>query len=192
MNSLSDLKPLAAAEWDPQLGRVIADMHGRPLNVHGLMALNPAMLAAWWPFRNHSVRGGSLTARQRELLILRVAWQLDCWYEWASHVERGLAAGLAIEEIQRVKAGGGDRRWAADDSALLAAVDDCIVRKRIGADTLEKLQPHFDGPQVLDAIAICGTYQMLGAMINTWEPELDAFIELPDGTDRASWKQAPR
>lgn len=99
------MKPLHPKEWDESLKHVIADMKGRPLNVHGLMANHPDLLNAWWDFRNYSVRGGALEQRDCELVILRVAVQVRSWYEFASHVERGIAAGLSIEEIENVRQG---------------------------------------------------------------------------------------
>ena len=63
------LKPLPAEDWDESVFRVRDGMRGRPLSVHGLMAHNPALLAAWWDFRMHVVRGGGLTDRRRSLRI---------------------------------------------------------------------------------------------------------------------------
>lgn len=187
MTDLPDLKPLPAEEWDVSLSRVLDDMGGRPLNVHGLMAHNPALLGAWWDFRMHSVNGGELSDRHRELVILRVAVHMRAWYEWASHVERGLAAGLTLAEIEHVHRGTGDAGLGSDDTLVLSAVDECFLHRGVRAETLRALHERFSPAQILDIIAIHGMYVVLGAMINTWGLELDKSVELPPGVTEEGW-----
>ena len=96
----TQLDPLQVADWDSSLSSIIDEMNGEPLNVHKLMANNPALLKAWWNFRNYSITGGALGTRLGELVILRVAVHMRAWYEWASHVERSIARGLSMDEIE--------------------------------------------------------------------------------------------
>ena len=97
--------PLSVSEWDDSLSQAVADMIGNPLNVHKLMANHPELLKAWWNFRNYSVVGGDLGARKGELVILRISLHMKAWYEWGSHIERSLACGLTMEEIECIKHG---------------------------------------------------------------------------------------
>lgn len=175
------LKPLPPEQWQASLDPVMRDMKGRPLNIHRLLAHHPDLLTAWWPFRNYSVKGGELSARDRELVILRVAHVLQSPYEWDSHVERGHAAGLSLDEIIRVRLGAKAEGWSVAESVLLAAVDDCLAEHRIAPTTLKKLLRHYSKRQALDVIAIHSLYVMLGVIIGTWGLELDEFIELPEG-----------
>ena len=184
------LEPLDPADWDPSLAHVLEDMRGAPINVHRLMAHNPALLAAWWNFRNHSVRGGALGQRRGELVILRVAVHLRSWYEWASHVDRALAVGLTMEEIERVKAGGEADGWAPAEAALLAAVDELVADRSLSAATLARLGAHFETAEIMDIIAIHGMYVILGCMIATWGLALDpaTAARLPDGVTRDAFE----
>ncbi len=170
------MQPLPLQQWDESLDHVIADMNGRPLNVHGLMANHPDLLNAWWDFRNYAVQGGALAQRDCELLILRVAVRMQCWYEWASHVVRGKAAGLTVEEIKRVQDGPGADSWSHQDRALLQSVDDLFDQRRIATETQEKLNGYFAPRQILDIIAIYGVYVTLGCVINTWDTNLDESV----------------
>mgnify|MGYP001813244642 FL=1 len=167
------LRPLDVSEWPESLAYVSEDMNGRPLRIHGLLANNPDLLAAWWAFRMHVVHGGELSDRHRELIVLRVAAHTGCWYEWASHVERGLEAGLAIEEIEDVKRPLAESDWSEPDALVLRAVEDCLASGRIHADTLAALLDRFNAAQVLDLIAIHGAYMMLATIINSLGLELD-------------------
>ena len=180
---LRHLNPLPKENWDESLRHVLDDMRGRPLNIHGLMANNPTLLKAWWGFRNYAVNGGALSRREGELVILRVAARLKNWYEWASHAERGLAVGLSLEEIQRVKSNPSADDWSASDRALLRAVDDCLDHKSISDAVRADLEMHFSDAQIMDVIAIQGMYVILGAMINTWGLELEPNVALPEGLE---------
>lgn len=170
------MKPVPLEQWDESLSYVIDDMNGCPLNVHSLMANHPDLLNAWWEFRNYAVRGGELTQRDCELVILRVAVHLRSWYEWASHVDRGLASGLSLEEIERVTQGPGAAEWSFRDTLLLQSVDELIAKSAITATTREQMADHFSDKQLMDIIAIHGMYTTLGCMINTWGLQLDEHI----------------
>ena len=97
------MRPLPPEDWDSSLQHIIEAMKGQPIQIHCLLANHPTLLQAWWNYRMHSVRGGDLEQRDCELVILRVAVHMRAWYEWAAHVDRGLAAGLSLEEIKNLK-----------------------------------------------------------------------------------------
>jgi alkylhydroperoxidase family enzyme len=170
------LSPLPVADWDPMLADVADDMGGMPINVHKLMAHNPALLKAWWSFRNHSVQGGSLGPRLGELVILRVGVQLAAWYEWGSHVDRSLRCGLALDEINAVLTRDTTQGWAEAEACLLAAVDELIENHALSAPMRGRLAQHFSVEQILDIIAIHGMYVILGCMIRSWGLELDEAV----------------
>jgi alkylhydroperoxidase family enzyme len=191
MSDNLNIAPLPVADWDPSLAKVRHDMHGRPLNVHALMAHHPDLLNAWWNFRNHAVAGGSLGKRNGELVILRVAVRMRSWYEWASHVERALACGLSMVEIERVRKGSQAEGWTLSEACLLQAVDELLTGHAITPATLAQLADHFDSRQVLDLIAIQGMYVILSGILNTWDVELDRQVmdRLPRQITRADFEK---
>jgi alkylhydroperoxidase/carboxymuconolactone decarboxylase family protein YurZ len=144
------------------------------------MANNPELLLAWWNFRNHVVGGGKLQQRHRELIILRVAVHMKCWYEWASHVDRGLQSGLSLDEIECVRFGRIASCWNQGDELVLRATDEFFDKQEITPETRIAMRACFTPAELMDLIAICGAYVTLGAMINTWGIELDEFISMPD------------
>jgi len=191
MTDTTELRPLPPGKWDVSLASIIDDMGGRPLAVHGLLANHPALLKAWWNIRNHTVTGGDLGLRNVELVILRVALHMKNWYEWGSHVQRGLAAGLTETDIERVKSGPGDRGWPDSDRLLLRAVDELVEIRAISAQTMAALKAHFSEQQILDLIVTHGAYVILGCMLNTWDVELDDHVasELPDNVGRGAFEK---
>lgn len=191
MSKSGSVKPLAIEQWDDSLKAIVDDMKGHPLNVHRLMANHPDLLKAWWSFRNHSVAGGALGRRRGELVILRVAVHMKAWYEWGSHVERGLNCGLTLEEIERVKEGAGAAGWKTEDALLLSAVDELVTGHRLSKRLQAELAGFFSTQQIMDLIAIHGMYIILGCMINSWGLELDGHIaaKLPDAVTREQFEQ---
>lgn len=187
--------PLPTDQWNPALRDIVDDMGGQPINVHKLMAHHPNLLRAWWNFRNHSVSGGALGSRFGELVILRVAVHMRAWYEWASHVDRSLACGLSLEEIERVKQGATASGWTEQEQAILQAVDELIDNHAISPTTLGLLQQHCSLQQVFDLIAIQGMYVILGGMINSFGLELDEAVQqrLPESVGQSAFqKEFPR
>ena len=128
----SAVQALPPSDWDGSLAPVLDAMNGRPLNVHGLIANHPALLEAWWDLRMHVVKASELDARAAELVILRTAVHAASQYEWLSHVDRGHAAGLTLEEIERVMEGPAAEGWSENDELLLQAVS-AISRARSSA-----------------------------------------------------------
>jgi len=176
MGIQESIQPLPVSDWPRGLDNIIADMGGKPINVHKLMAHNPGLLHAWWQLRNYLVAGGSLGKRRGELVILRVAIHMQTWYEWGSHVERALACGIREEEIERIhlKEPGAD--WDAAEALLLRAVDALVEQHRLPPPLLSELRQHFSDAEIMDVMAIQGMYVTLACMIRSWGLELDEHI----------------
>jgi alkylhydroperoxidase family enzyme len=166
------LKPLPPEDWPAELQAVLDDL-GAPLNIHNVMAHNGPLTLAWMPFRHYIVANSSLAPRLRELLILRVAVNTGADYEWAHHVQRGRAAGLMEEEIDRVRNGPDDPSWTQQESILLRAGDECCRTSQISPATLVVLAAHFDAPEQLDIIATVGMYLILAMMIKSYDVPLE-------------------
>lgn len=185
------MKPLLPAAWDPSLQHIIDDMNGAPINIHCLLANHPALLNAWWQYRMYSVRGGELTARDTEIVILRVSVHMKAWYEWAAHVDRGLVAGLSMEEIERVVAGPTADHWREKESSLLSAVDSLIERRRLSADLRAELGRFYTDSQIMDVISLQGMYVTIACLIGTWDIDIEESLRdrLPDHVSEASFQE---
>ena len=92
------IAPLPPQRWPREmkdaLAPLSAERYGRPpqppgrpkgLNVLGTFAHHPTLAAAFMQFNAHVMHTTTLTERQRELVVLRVATVYHCDYEWAQH-----------------------------------------------------------------------------------------------------------
>ena len=169
---MASMAPIEPAAWPDTLADIRRQM-GTPLNVHCALASYPAWLRAWFPFRNHVVHGTSLSSRQYELVVLRVATLTDAAYEWEHHVITAKEAGLGEEEIGRVRAGGDAPGWSRDESALLRAVDECIADRCIRTSTLDALGESCSPEQVLDIVATVTMYHAMAIVTRTFAIPID-------------------
>ncbi len=185
------MKPLPPDQWDPSLQHIIDDMNGRPIQIHCLLANHPELLNAWWNYRMHSVTGGDLEQRDCELVILRVAVHVGAWYEWAAHVDRGLATGLTLPEIYRVAEGPSATAWTDKDATLLSAVDQLIADRCIDDTTLGGLKKRFSEKQIADIISLQGMYLTIACMIATWPIEIEEHIaqRLPEEVTEQAFRE---
>lgn len=142
------------------------------LNLLGTVAHHPDAARAYHGLCGHVLFGTTLSERQRELLVLRVAARRDARYEWAQHVILGRAVGLGDDEIDAVGRGveGG---WDPVDAALLRAVDELIDDARIADETWTALSGVLDPRQLIDVVLTVGAYDVLAMLLRTFEVQLD-------------------
>jgi alkylhydroperoxidase family enzyme len=143
------------------------------LNALGLLAHHPTLTRAFNTFNGHLLFGTTLSARQRELVILRVAAVRDAGYEWAQHVVLAADAGLTPDEIDRVAAGPDAPGWSARDGALVRAVDELVTDAVITEPTWTILAADLDERQLMDVVFTVGAYDLLAMVFRTFGVELD-------------------
>ena len=160
------------AQWPETLVEVRAQM-GEPLNVHRFLASYPEFLKRWWGFRNHVIHGTSLSDRQYELVVLRVATLCDAAYEWEHHIVTGKERGLREADFEDIRTGPSAAHWAVADRLLLKAVDECIANQRVAAETLSALSDEYSDEQILDIIATVVMYHAMAIVTRTFDIPID-------------------
>jgi alkylhydroperoxidase family enzyme len=142
------------------------------LNVLGTLAHHPELAKAFHTFNGHILFGTTLTTRQRELLVLRVASVRGSAYEWAQHLVLADDVGISAEEVRRIAAGP-DAGWTPLEGAMLAAVDELVADGAIGDATWAVLAAELDAQQLLDLIFTVGAYDALAMALGSFRVELD-------------------
>lgn len=182
------IRPLPPAEWADAMREALAALRppeprhplptrggDRPkgLNALGTLARHPALTRAFHTFNGHVLFASTLSARQRELLVLRVAAVRDAAYEWAQHVVLAGDAGLDGDEIARIAEGPGAPGWSPLDRAMLGAVDELIARATISDATWGVLAGELDEQQLMDLVFTVGAYDLLAMAFRSFGVELD-------------------
>jgi AhpD family alkylhydroperoxidase len=146
------------------------------VNVMRTMVRHPKLVKRWLPFTNHILYKSTLSPRDRELVILRVAWVTRCEYEWGQHVLIAGAEGLSDDEIARVAEGAEAAGWTAHEAALLRAVDELDADSFIADATWAALRQTYDEQQAMDLMMTVGNYRGLAGLLNSTGVELDPGV----------------
>jgi 4-carboxymuconolactone decarboxylase len=167
------IRPLGPSDRSDVAQDLLRDTAGRGMASHHLetMVRAEGLTRRWLPFACQ-VANGSIPARDRELAILRTAWNCKSSYEWAEHVRAGRAAGLSIVEISEIPSGP-SAGWGAWDGVILRAVDELLGTRCITDGTWADLAEHYDDIQLIEFSMLVGHYQMVAMTLNTLGVELD-------------------
>jgi alkylhydroperoxidase family enzyme len=142
-------------------------------NVMTTLLRHPERFRQWMPLSGGLLYGSLLPHRDRELLILRTAWNCHADYEWAHHVVLGRQAGLTDEEIERVRKGPTDEGWSSDDAVLLTAADELHNDSRISDKTWATLAARYDEKQQIELPLLVGQYHMVAFALNSLGVEIE-------------------
>lgn len=187
---MARVDPLPIKQWPAEMRDALANMlpaeprHPRPVsedrpgsrNTLGTFAHHPTLARAFFGFNGHILMGTSLSERQRELLVLRVAARRRSAYLWAQHVFMGNDAGMNDEEVGRIAYGPEAPFWSAEDAALLHAVDELIDDGAIGPRTWETLAAALTVEQLLDLVFTVGAYETIAWMMRSFDLDIDDDI----------------
>jgi 4-carboxymuconolactone decarboxylase len=182
------IPPLPREEWTDAAREVFAFWgepgaweNGSKTNLVMVLSNHPALAMAYNAFGRHLLLESALPVRPRELIVLRVSWNLKCEYEWHYHVGYALSAGLTMDEIAAVGVGPDAPTWNEDDRAVLLAADELWKSSRVSDESWAALSARFDRHQVMDLVFTIGQYVMLSGAIAAFGVELEA------GVDRIGW-----
>ncbi len=171
------IAPLPLPEWDPELRERFERPGGLDdiFNVMKTLANHTGLFKRWLVFANHFLFKNSLSARDREILILRTGWLAGCEYEWGQHLN--IAAndcGFGDTEFDAIAEGASASLWSPAEAALIRAADGIYVDAFVDDDTWETLVAYYDERQLFDTVFIVGNYIKLAMGINAFGVQLDA------------------
>jgi AhpD family alkylhydroperoxidase len=182
------IAPLPPDEWPASMREALAALvppeprhplparrEDRPkgLNVLGTLARYPALTRAYHTFNGHVQFATTLSPRQRELLVLRVATLRHCEYEWAQHAVLAGDVGLSAEEVDRVAAGPDAPGWSTLDRSMLTAVDELVAEATVSDPTWAALATELDEHQLMDLVFTVGAYEVLAMALRSFGVRLD-------------------
>lgn len=152
----------------------------RGMHTLGFLAHYPPLAKAFLTLNKHVAADSTLTARERELLILRISWLVKSEYEFVQHLILGRRAGLTEEELERIQDGPDATGWSADDADLIRVADDLYCNTRIGDETFARLSTRFDTCQIMDMVFLVGCYQVLAMAIKSFNVALEPGVATLD------------
>jgi AhpD family alkylhydroperoxidase len=150
----------------------------RPPHIFTTLGRHRGLFRRWLWFAGALMPGGKLPRDETELVILRVAHNTGCEYEWGHHERLGRRAGLSDEEISRVREGAAASGWSERRSLVLAAADEMHERGRIGEELWVRLSRELDKVRLIELCMLIGHYEMLAMTLNSLEVQPDFAARL--------------
>ena len=150
---------------------------GTPLNIFGTLARHPALLRRWMPLAGHVMSKNSLSARDRELLILRTGHRCASLYEFSQHAQIALDCDMTADEVAAVRDAVDHPRWTPTEQLLLRAADELHDQQRISDTTWAALSAEYSEQQLIDIVFTVGQYTMVAMFLNTSGVQLDPGVD---------------
>jgi alkylhydroperoxidase family enzyme len=166
------------------VARDVTKSEGTVLNIFRTLVHAPKALTAFLAWGGYVLsRRNSLSARDRELVILRAGFNCASGYEFTQHTRIGLDAGLSEAEIEAIKAGPDDSLWNAEDRTMLRATDDLTSDFHV-SDTSWAALAFLTDKQKMDLVMTVGQYTQVSMMLNSFGVQLDPGQVLDPALDR--------
>ncbi|MGE0668174.1 MAG: carboxymuconolactone decarboxylase family protein [Sphingomonadales bacterium] len=138
-----------------------------PLGLHRTIAHNPETLSRWMVFAEHILRGNSLPERDREIVILRVAWNTRSRYEWGMHGRLARRIGMTDADLGAIVEGPETASLPVHERALIRAVDEIQQDWKITDATWHELAARYTPAQLIDLIFVTGQFMLVAVTLNS-------------------------
>ncbi len=141
-------------------------MGGGPPNIFTTLARHRRMFRRWLRFAGALMPGGVLPRADSELLILRVAHNSGCEYEWGHHERIALTAGLSSDQVEAVRHA--DRAGFSErQRLLLRAADELHADGVLSAELWSSLRPILSDAELIELCMLVGHYEMLAMTLRS-------------------------
>ena len=170
---IEPLNPPYAAEVQQAFDVVMRGLP--PLKLFRTVAHNPRVLQRM--MAGGLLDKGSITLRQRELMILRTTARCGAEYEWGVHVVAyGPKAGWTAAELAASVAPEVDAAWKADERLIIRLADELHETQRISDGLWQELGTVFQPDQLIELIMLAGLYHAVSYLLNGLRIELEAGV----------------
>jgi 4-carboxymuconolactone decarboxylase len=148
----------------------------RVLNVSRTMANHPGLFEPWSNLARFLAMDGTLPARLRELVILRIGWRAGSVYEFGQHTQFGRRVGLTDEEIRAVTWDLAAGPWSDEERDLLEMTDEIFDDDCVGETTWRRLARRWSPSELIELVTLAGFYRMVSSTLNTFGVELEEGV----------------
>jgi alkylhydroperoxidase family enzyme len=157
---------------------VIATAAGRvigsgPPHLFTTLARHRRLFLPWLWFAGMLMPRGRLPRPDTELVILRVAHNCHCEYEWRHHERIAPTVGLGPADVARVRDGPGTDGFSERQALLLRAADELHGSRDISDQLWDSLRRSFSDVELIELCMLVGHYEMLAMTLNALRVQPD-------------------
>ena len=158
------------------------------INVFRVLLRHPPIARCLHDLLQPLLLHGTIDARRRELVIMRVGWVTGSAYEWGQHWVLGPTFGAPAADLAAVRDWRDEERFDAVDRAVLAATDELLAGGPVSDPTWAELTANLAESDCIELLMLVGGYQALSGVLRSLAVPLDDGLEVwpPDGQVRSS------
>lgn len=179
-------KMVSKPEWDRLVENTIETIKQykpmiRSLDAYKFLMKNQDYFMSLLNLQFYLMEHSTILEREREILILRIAWLSGSEYMWFQHKTIGFAmTGLSVDEIERIKTGPDAEEWEDNDATLLRAVDELHNDAFISDITWKALAEQYTEDRIIDLLGLVTLYFGIAMMLKTLgvQPEPDPLATM--------------
>lgn len=153
---------------------------GSPGDFWTVLANVPEVILQARSFAKDFVRSTTreLSRAQRELVIVRAAFNIESKFEYSQHRKFLRATGYPEHKADEIPVWTTSALFAPEERALLALTDEISLGGGRSQDgTYDRLREHFSQAGIIEAGYIAAQYVMFGLMCRSLQLEYDAIPE---------------
>jgi 4-carboxymuconolactone decarboxylase len=173
------IAPVSKSDWTPAQRALLQPLEksGWDFNVFSTFAVHASLYRDWLSFATLVMRRNSLPDRDRELLVLRMAWITQSEYEWAQHTRIGRTVGLTDDDFNRIIAGPDHSEWESHERLLLQATDELKKDTCVSDATWNGLLMSYSIQQMMDLVFTVGQHNLVAMALKSFRVQLDEGFE---------------
>ncbi len=137
---------------------------GKVLNLYGMLLQSPPVAEGWLAFLTAIRQKCQLSARIRELVIMRVAVINGAEYEFQQHTPFALAEGWTQQQLDALRAGALET-FDAMEQSVLAYCDSMTREIHVPDAVFEAVRPHFNDRELVELTATIAAYNLVSRFL---------------------------
>ncbi|MDY7106026.1 MAG: carboxymuconolactone decarboxylase family protein [Actinomycetota bacterium] len=174
---------------DPDEARAAAERVGVPtgmadLSVFRVLLRHEDLAARVNGLLHQLLWNGTLDARLRELIIMRIGWRQGSVYEWTQHWRVARMLEIPEDDLVAVRDWHGSDRFGPAERAVLAATDETLGVGAISARTWSQLEATVTDERArLEVVIAIANWSMFAQLLRSLEVPLEEGVDPwpPDG-----------
>lgn len=145
---------------------------GKVLNLYGMLLHSPPVAEGWLAFLTAIRQKCSLSGRDRELVIMRVAVINGADYEFRSHVPFALKEGFTEAQIEALRDGRADA-FDSRERDVLAYCESMTREIHVPDAVFQAVRPHFNERELVELTATIAAYNLVSRFLEALQVDHD-------------------
>jgi alkylhydroperoxidase family enzyme len=166
--------PYVEEETAPEEVRKILERLPVKLNIFKLMAHAETSFRPLLSLGTSILSQHQLSAKMRELAILRVARLSGAEYEWVQHVPIAIGAGASEAQVAALQADAvNDVSFDPVERLVLAFTTEVVERVGATEATFREMEKHFSSREIVELVLAIGFYMTVARLMETMRIDLE-------------------